>query len=256
MISLKKNDKIVIIIAIVILVVAGAGVAMYQSPQPRDNIFTENLGQKSYNVTWMIRNGSLPVVSDFAHKKTPYEGTARILNGNIKSISFNMSWTDDRMTMLKRMGLDTLTLDVSTPDGMTYTQSNTSARKTGKATISLTVNTGFIPPKTAIEAPDEKDAQMKLQTKPYFDDSWTDKDITLRVSVKIGELRLLKKMRDNGNDFELKITYQYYDGALELDTTKNTGGETYSDDYWNDEAQATEPPYISMIISTGCGRFI
>ena len=30
--SLKKNDKIVIIVAVVILVFAGVGVAMYQSP--------------------------------------------------------------------------------------------------------------------------------------------------------------------------------------------------------------------------------
>ena len=33
MISLKKNDKIIIIVAVVILVIAGVGVAMYQSPK-------------------------------------------------------------------------------------------------------------------------------------------------------------------------------------------------------------------------------
>ncbi len=257
MISLKKNDKIIIIVAIVILVIAGAGVAMYQSPQPEEKPFS-GMSQKSYNVTWNVSDGRLPdTISEYANKNAQYEGTRRILEGNIKSITFNMSWTDDRMTLLKRMGLDTLTLEVTTPDGMTYTQSNTSARITGKGTITLTVNAGIIPPNQPIEAQDEKEAQTKLMTTPYYDDSWTDKDIFINVSVKIGEIRLLKKIRDKGNGFDLEITYQYYEGMLNLDTTKNTGGESTSpDENWPDETTEPEPPYISMIISTGCGRFV
>lgn len=257
MISLKKNDKIIIIVAIVILVIAGAGVAMYQSPQPEESIFTDTLGLKTYNVTWTVINGSLPVISEYANKNAQYEGTARISEGNIKSVTFNMSWIDDRMTLLKRMGLDTLTLEVITPDGMSYTKFNTSARITGEGTISFTVNVGIIPP-NQLEAQDDEDAKQKLMTSPYFDNSWTDADISINVSVSIGEIRLLKKIRDKGNGFDLKITYQYYEGMINLDTTKNTGGETPPpDDYWADEGKnITEPPFISMIISTGCGRFI
>ena len=81
------------------------------------------------------------------------------------------------------------------------------------------------------------------------------KTLTINVSVQIGELRILKKMRDKGNDFELKITYQYYDGALKEDITKNTGGDsnTPPEDPW---AEQETPPYISMIINTGCGRYV
>jgi hypothetical protein len=73
--------------------------------------------------------------------------------------------------------------------------------------------------------------------------------------VQIGELRILKKLRDKGNDFELKITYQYYDSVLKEDKTKNTGGDsnTPPDDPW---AEQEKPPYISMIINTGCGRYV
>lgn len=257
MISLKKNDKIIIIVAIVILVIAGAGVAMYQSPQPRDDFLPSNIDQDSYNVTWIVRNGSADTISEYAYKNAPHQGKMQINEGNIKSITFNMTWIDDRMTMLKRMGLDTLTLEVTTPDGMTYTQSNTSARITGAGTITLTV-AGIIPPDQPIEAEDQDDAQTKLMISPYYDDSWTDKDIFINVSVKIGEIRLLKKIRDKGNGFDLEITYQYYEGMINLDTTKNTGGETTPpDDYWADEeTEITEPPFISMIISTGCGRFV
>jgi len=260
MISLKKNDKIIIIIAVVILIIAGVGVAMYQSPKSTENIPQESIGEKSYDIIWTARNGTPILISDFADKKAPYEGMTSIPEQNVKSITFNLSWTDDRMTFLKRMGLDSLTLDVTTPDGMTSTQTNKSARITGKGTITLTVDTGISPPKEAIKAKDEKEAQTKLMDTQYHDDSWTDKNIYINVSVQIGELRFLKKIRDKGNDFELTISYQYYDGALKEDTTKNTGGDSTTppdDNPWVEENIPQEiPPYISMIISTGCGRYV
>jgi hypothetical protein len=256
MISLKKNDKIIIIVAVVILVIAGVGVAMYQSPKAPTDYSSLITSQKSYNVTWTLRNGTLTTLSDFAGKKTPYEKTVTIPDGNVNSVTFNLSWTDDHMTFFKRMGLDSLTLEVTMPDGVNYfTETNTSAPKTGYGTISHTLIKDIIPPEGPIQAKNEQEAQTKLQTSPYFDDSWSDKDITINVSVHVGELRFLKKLRDKGNDFELKISYQYYDGALKVDTTKNTGGDSTipPDDVWSNEGT---PPYISMIINTGCGRYV
>jgi hypothetical protein len=262
MISLKKNDKIILIVAIVILIIAGVGVAMYQSPSPQVNNPSESVKGKSYEVTWMTRNGSPITINDFANKKAKYEGAIQISETNIKSVTFNLSWVDDRMTLLKRMGLDTLTLEVSDPNGMTYTAMNTSVRITGEGTISLTVYSEFMPPQTPIDAKTEEDAQSMLMEEPYFDDSWTNKDFSVNVSVQIGEIRILKKIRDKGNDFELQVTYQYYDAIINEDTTKNTGGDNIvppDDDYWSDEViqnETEEPPYISMIINTGCGRFV
>jgi hypothetical protein len=254
MISLKKNDKIIIIVALVILVIAGVFIVMYQSPKTPSGPPSTITGEKTYDVTWTLRNGTLDTISEFAGKKSQYQGTAMIPEGNIKSITFNLSWTDDRMTFMKRMGLDSLTLEVTTPDGVTFTETNTSAPITGEGTITYTVSTGIIPP-VSLKATDEKTAQAKLKEKPYNDDSWANKDITINVSVQIGELRILKKLRDKGNDFELKITYQYYDGVLKEDKTKNTGGDsnTPPDDPW---AEQEKPPYISMIINTGCGRYV
>jgi len=256
MISLKKNDKIIIIVAVVILVIAGVGVAMYQSPKAPTDYTSLITNQKNYNVTWTLRNGSLTSISEFAGKKAPFQGTVTIPEGNVNSVTFNLTWTDDHMTFLKRMGLDSLTLEVTMPDGIYYfTETNTSAPKTGFGTITYTIFKEIIPSDVPIKAENEQDAQTKLKAAPYYDDSWTDKDIKINVSVHIGELRILKKIRDKGNDFELKITYQYYDGALKEDTTKNTGGDSDMppDDIWSDEET---PPYISMIISTGCGRYI
>jgi len=253
---LKKNDKIVIIVAVVILIFAGVGVAMYQSPQPTTNLNSNIPSEKSYDVIWTLQNGTLNTISEFAGKKTPYQGTVRISEDNVKSITFNLSWTDDRMTFMKRMGLDSLTLEVSMPDGIYYfTETSTSAQITGAGTISHTIIKDIIPPDTPIEAADEEDAQVKLEDQSYFDDSWTDKDISINVSVQIGELRILKKLRDQGNDFELKITYQFYDGVLKEDTNINTGDDfgISPEDPW---AEQEVPPYISMIINTGCGRYV
>ncbi|KYK20193.1 hypothetical protein AYK25_01255 [Thermoplasmatales archaeon SM1-50] len=256
MISLKKNDKIIIIVAVVILIIAGVGVAMYQSPKTPPILPSDILGEKSYDVNWTVQNGSLSSISEFAGKKSPYEGTVMISEGNIKSITFNLSWTDDRMTLLKRMGLDSLTLEVTTPDGIASIQTDTSARITGKGAITITLNKGIIPPKSPIKAVDEQEAKAKLKQQPYYDDSWTDKDIAIVVSVKIGEIRLLKQLRDKGNSFELMITYDYYEAVLSEDKTKGTGGEFTQppdEDHWTD---LEKPPYISMIISTGCGRYV
>ncbi len=258
MISLKKNDKIILIVAVVILVIAGVGVAMYQSPKAPTDYSSMITSEKNYNVTWTLLNGSLTTLSDFANKKAPFQDSVTIPEGNVNSVTFNLSWTDDRMTFLKRMGLDSLTLEVTMPDGIySFTDSSTSAPKTGYGTITHTILKEFAPPQIPIKAENEQDALAKLETTPYYDDSWTGKDININVSVHVGELRILKKMRDKGNDFELKITYQYFDGALSLDSTKNTGGDSDipPEDYWADE-EITQPPYISMIINTGCGRYI
>ena len=50
MISLKKNDKIIVIVAVVILVIAGVGVAMYQSPKPSSILPSTITGEKIYGV--------------------------------------------------------------------------------------------------------------------------------------------------------------------------------------------------------------
>jgi hypothetical protein len=255
MISLKKNDKIIVIVAVVILIIAGVGIAMYQSPKTSSVLPSTITSENNYDVIWTIRNGTLNTISDFAGKKSQYQTTIQIPAGNLKSITFNLSWTDDHMTFMKRRGLDRFTLEVTTPDNRTFIDINTSAPITGEGTITQTVSTGIIPPVSPIKADDETNAQTKLKDKPYYDNSWTNKNIKINVSVKIGEIRILKKIRDKGNNFDLKITYQYYDGVLKMDTTKNTGGDSNTPpvDPW---AEQEKPPYISMIINTGCGRYV
>jgi hypothetical protein len=256
MISLKKNDKIIIIVAVVIIVIAGAGIAMYQSPETPSYPTQTTSGEQSYDVVWTLRNGSVSKISEFADKTAPYQGNITIPVANVKTILFNLTWTDDHMTVLKRMGLDTLYLEVTLPNGDSFTASNTSAPKTGEGSIVESLTLNIIPPVRQIKANDTQDAQMKLNEQSVYDDSLTGKNIHYNVSVQIGELRFLKKMRDKGNPFDLAVTYQYYEASLKQGSTTTTGLENDTivpEDPW---VNIVTPPYISMIVSTGCGRFV
>jgi hypothetical protein len=258
MISLKKNDKIIIIVAIVIIIIAGVGIAMYQSPETSSSYPTQTMtGEQTYEVKWMLRNGSVSTISEFADKTKPYEGNITLPAPNIEKIMFNLSWTDDHMTLFKRRGLDTLYLAITLPNGYTSTTSNTSAPKTGYGSIVELVSLNIIPPVKQFQANNTQDAQSKLQEYSVYDDSFTGKDIHFNVSVQIGELRFLKKMRDKGNSFDLSVTYQYYEASVkQAGNTTTTGlddGTTVPENPWDN---IVTPPYISMIISTGCGRFV
>jgi hypothetical protein len=252
MISLKKNDKIIIIAAVIVLLTASVGVAMWQSP--KTEIQNSNPGQQTYKVSWIVQNGTLDTISEHAGKKTPYETAVKISDANLKSITFNMTWTDDHMTFFKRMGLDTLSLEVKAPNGDIVKKTVRSAAITGYGEINFTIDTRIIPPQKTVSANDLSSAQAMLKNKPFIDTSWMDKNINITVSDKIGEkrIRILQRFLDKGNDFSLVITYQYFEGKIlnDNDSIINTNlNKDPTTDPW-------EPPYMSMIISTGCGRYV
>ncbi len=251
MISLKKNDKIIIIVAVVIIAIAGVGIAVYTPPAEVSTPPSTTVTSQSFNVTMTQRNVTLDTIEGFAGKKSPYTGGIQIDQGNIISITFNLSWVDDHTTFLKRFGLDRLTLAVTSIDGNVYQQSNMSAPKTRKGTATVVLESDLIiPPVGPVEADDMASAQALLSKPPYFDNSWMNRNFSFTVSDKIGEKRIIPRLLDKGNPFTLEISYSYYQGMIqgETKTTSNDGGSAPDDSF--------EPPYMSMIISTGCGRFV
>lgn len=252
MIRLKMNDKIIIIIAIIIIIIAGIGIAAYNPPEEeiKDKLDAD---MNTYMVDWDARTNSL-LYSDFAGKKSPYEENITINHGNLKEIMFNLSWTDDKATILSRFGLDTLTLEVETPDGTLYQESDKSASKTREGNVLISIPVNGMPSTDTIQANDSYEAEEKLKEEPYSNLKWVNEEFNIKVSVKIGEIRILKKMRDSGNDFDLEITYDYYSATLTEEETKETAS---NNDSSNDENKDSDiPPYLSMIIGTGCGRYI
>jgi hypothetical protein len=253
MISLKKNDKIIILVAVIIIVIAGAGIAMYSQPAEVQTPPSAPVTGQLYNVSWVQRNVSLDTINGYAGKKSPYTGGIEIDQGNIISITFNLSWVDDHSTFLKRFGLDRLTLAVTTLDGDVIQVSNMSVAKTRAGTDTIVLKSNMIiPPVDPIKADDETSAQAQLSKPPYFDDTWMNRNFSFTVSDKIGEKRILPRLLDKGNSFTLEISYSYYQGVVQqgqIISTGNDNGNGSSDDSF-------EPPYMSMIISTGCGRYV
>lgn len=255
MINLKKNDKLIVIIAVAVIIIAAIGIAAYTSPDTKINGLL-GTGENMYTVTWEEKTNSLSPISDFAGKNAPYENTISINHGNLKEITFNLSWVDNKATLLGRFGLDKLTLEVTTPDGTIYKESGKSASKTKEGNVAISVLNYDMPSTDSIEAEDYDEAEEKLNEDPYFNDKWVNEDFTIKVSVQIGEIRILKKLADKGNNFDLEITYEYYYGSLMEEETEGTGSDGGNGSFDDLKEEEYIPPFLSMIIGTGCGRYI
>jgi len=203
--SIKKSDKLIAIVGVIILIVAGIGIALYESPTDTD-ITIESEELLYYPVSTaeygeMIINGNA--------EKT-YSDTVTItglsLGCVLTSVDFQINWEDDKtiglINALKR-GKDTLTTDI-TYMGETKTKSS---KGSGSDTITFDINN--VPSVDPIEANNETEAEDLLY------EMFSGKNeacFELSVNVEVGEpiWRPLKRMLDKGNNFEIKITYNYY----------------------------------------------
>ena len=253
MISLRRNDKIIIVVGVVILLAAGAGVALY-SPSKVETPTQSATTLTSYTVKWQEKTGSLSSISKFASKGTPYSVNVTIDQTNLKSISFQLTWVDNK-ALLKRFGLDTLALDVTTPMGTTVSGSMQSQKKTkaGNFTVNITVSDTQPKVKT-VQANNSNEAIQRLKAELQKADLWAGKTINATVTVTIGEHFPLR-FRDKGNSFTLAVDYTYY--TFTLGNTTKTGSDDVPGDFPpTDTGDSWTPPYMSMIINTGCGRYV
>jgi len=249
MIMLRRNDKIIIIVGVLILVAAGVGVAIY-APPPAVTPPPTQPTQTTYQVSWTEKTGKLEAISDYAAKNTPYNMTFKIDQPSISVISFHLTWKDDR-AFLRRFGLDTLTLDITTPNDRTATFSQKSMKKTKAGDFTINITGVEQPTVTTITGNSTSDASTRLHNALLQADPWAGKSFNATVTVTIGEKIL--KFRDKGNSFTLSVNYTYYDYSI--GTMGGTGGDDLNGLNPPDTTSYT-PPYMSMILNTGCGRFV
>lgn len=251
MITLRRNDKIIIIVGVLILLIAGAGVALYSpSVTPPSTPSQEQSTWMTYSVTWHTVNASLSQIEGNAPKGTGVSTPVTINQANLKSVSFRLQWVDDK-ALLRRFGLDTLTLSIKTPDNKTTSFSDKSASRSKAGDFSINVSTKLVPPKR-IQANNTQDAEKRLEAM-FKSTSWTNKPINVTVTVKIGE-RFPLRFRDKGNHFTLDVNYSYYSFTFKENMT-GTGLDDLPPDFPSETSDWT-PPYMSMIIGTGCGRYV
>jgi hypothetical protein len=252
MISLRRNDKIIIIIGVIILLAAGAGVALYSPSQVNTPSPPTQHKSNNYPVQWVLENETLPEISEYAPKGAPFYINKTLGHANIKTVSFHLSWIDDH-AFLRRFGLDTLTLAVTTPDGSSLTAVSMKSQrriKAGDFTIYDNLTTPLPPIKTINGSSPQaalQNVEAQFKTNP-----WLTKGINMSVTVTIGE-HFPFRFLDKGNPFTLQINYTYYAPKI-----ANMTGTGYND-IPPDIPEASEPwtpPYMSMIIGTGCGRYV
>jgi hypothetical protein len=250
MIALKKNDKIIIIAAIAVIIIAGVGIAAY-TPKTTNDIKLPMNGDQ-YTITWKTTAGTTETMSGFAPKDAVKKDMFTIDEKNIKSITINMSWVDDKTTLFGRFGLDTLELKVTNPDGEEYRQQKQSAKKTGQGKVSVTipVNDRY-PDIEVIEANNSIQAEEMIKS-DYSSDKFTNEEFQIAVSCLIGEKRILKKFFERGNNYNIEISYDYYYPTATEETMPDNNIDMFNDM----QGQNYKPPFLSMIIGTGCGRYI
>ena len=250
MISLKKNDKVIIIAAIAVIIIAGVGIAAY-TPEDNEDINLPMTGN-AYTITWNAASGSTEKLSGFASKDAVKKDMFTIDEKNIKSIIVNMSWVDDKTTFLGRFGLDTLELKVTDPAGEIYRDQMTSVKKTKQGKVSATIDVlNRYPDINIIEANNSIEAEELVKSE-YSDDTFSNEEFEIAVSCLIGEKRIIKKFLERGNNYNIEISYEYFYPTAAEEITTNDNGDILNDL----SGENYKPPFLSMIIGTGCGRYI
>jgi hypothetical protein len=252
MINLKKNDKLIIIIAIVVIIIAAIGIATYSSPDTTINgpLMT---GENMYTVT-LEEETSSSIISEFVGKNAQYSESYIIsapTGSVLTNVDFQITWQDDKtIGLLLKRGLDTLTAEITPMDGESQRYEGKGG---GNKTLSFRVND--MPDSDSIEAGDIFGAEQIVYNEFTGQDT-TSFDITVRVKTGEPLRRPLKYFSDKGNNFEIKVTYDYYSAFLTEEEIKEMGSNEGDNPFDDLKEEGYIPPYLSMIIGTGSGRFI
>ena len=254
MINLKKNDKLIVIIAVVVIIIAAIGIATYSSPDKKINVSLKT-GENMYTVTWEEKTGS-SIISEFAGKNAPYSESYIISapTGSVcvlTNVDFQITWQDDKtIGLLLKRGLDTLTAEINYMDGESQRYEGKGG---GNKTLSFRVND--MPDSSSIDAEDINEAE-KIVYDDFTGQDTTSFDVTVRVKTGEPPRRPLKYFSDKGNNFEIKVTYDYYSASLTDEEIKGTGPDEGDNPFDDLKEEGYIPPFLSMIIGTGCGRYI
>jgi len=211
---MRKGHILISIVSAFLLLGTGIGYILY-NPQKNTLSSDDPLGEtRAYDVTWKTTFVATSHMKGFAGTDSDYVNTVSFGQPNLKEIRFTLNWTDDKATVLNRCGLDTLTLQIISPDGSTVQDSAKSAPRTKYGCVDIVVplkTEGFKP--LTLHSRDLFEATSQLRD-TYDDNSWVNKAFTVRISVQAGEIRPLKRLRDRGNDFDLAITPVYYVASI------------------------------------------
>lgn len=213
--ALKKSDKLIAIIGIIILIIAGIAIFMYSSPE---EVIPEVTKEKTYNFTWVSNEYNI-TFTDKASKKQEYLSDIVIDVGEGKvltAVNFWINWEDDYTRgILFRKGEDKLTATISY---LGEEINHKSIKKADESIGNFIINN--IPQDETYTTKEEDFDPIQYINQKYYGQNTAT--FNLSVNVKTGEklltirpLKLLNYFLDKGNEFNLIITYKYYDFNFE-----------------------------------------
>jgi len=214
--NLKKNDKIILIAGVAILIIAGIGIAVYTSPDTEEiKVGDTEPDYYSFSYSW-IKNSADNIIDDniYVEKSSTYNDDLTINSPTgsvITYIAIEFIWEDDyTYGIFRKKGEDTLTVTVNDGKGVSTTESATNGEN-----LTFQFNSiNDVPSSDSILAEDKTDA-MNILNGMIAGENGANFDI--EVNVETGErlFRPLKFLRDKGNDFQIKVNYDYYLYELE-----------------------------------------
>ena len=239
--NLKKSDKIIALVAVVILIIAAIGVILYTDIEPEVKLPVKEVFL--YNVTVESNPGSLRLDNtDYSMtNKKPYTGTFEVTSDNLESIDIYIEYEDnDRgfLKIFKNSRKNTITVTV-------YDEAENEVISTkiiGMGNETLIISGSNALDIGQIIAKDMNDAREKLDEN--LSNTGLTQKYTIEVTVKYGELRILKKFLEklSGDSFTIEITANHYDYQLEeVEDSNNDDG--YEETSIQSGYSAT--PYVS-----------
>jgi len=254
--KLKKNDQYIIIAAVAIIIIAGVGIAMYSPPEVEE-ITIDDSSDSDYSVFEIqstVKEGTI-AEETFEIKNSLFSkwgsGSATINLGaidNIKDVEIKIDYTDNIKLWI--FFNDKFYATVTDPSG--DMNEDCSIQGAGNYTISYTgINSKISVP--TIEAESRADAMDILKSR--YNSNWKNGEFVVDASLKVSGyfgFRILEKLiKDH---FTVSVSYTYYDYELveQIDDDDDMTETGSSGDGGNDG----DIPYMSMIINTGCARYI
>jgi len=233
--ALKSSDKIIAIVGVIILIIAGIAIFLYSSPQEEVQVVKK---EKTFTYTWEAKEENI-TFTDYAVKNQEYQADIEINPSEgrvITNVNFWISWKDDYTRgILIRKGEDKLTVTLSY---LNEEKTHSSIKSADESFADFTIND--IPQDEVLITEEENFDPVEYIKQKYIGQN----SATFNLSVKVvtGEklltirpLKLLNFFLDKGNDFDLIITYEYYDFNYEeqednmtISSFQNDNGDVYS----------------------------
>ncbi len=255
--NLKKSDKIIAIVGVLVLIVAAVGIVLFTSGEDTDDNNGDDVTQDTYMVYWERVDCPGETVTATAGSE-PYLGSISVnapTGSVLTDVYVTISWEDDNIWgLISKKGHDTLTAKI-TPSGQACYEMEPSVGS-GNETVPFDINDK--PESLEVEAKDSIEALSMVEGQ-YISKNSAMFDVEVTVTTGEGfkllmPIRsLLNNIKDKGNDFDITVSYAYYQPYVE--EAENDDLQETSGDIESTSSNGLIPTPLSTLVKAGMTRW-